>query len=37
MAKLKPSTIVVKGNEIRLIPKNEESYISLTDIARKKN
>ena len=34
MAKLKPSTIVVKGNEIRLIPKNEESYISLTDIAK---
>ena len=34
MAKLKPSIIIVQGVEIRLTPKNEESYISLTDIAK---
>lgn len=34
MAKLKPSSITVNGVEIRLTSKNEESYISLTDIAK---
>jgi len=34
MAKLKPSIIIVQGVEIRITPKNEESYISLTDIAK---
>lgn len=32
--KLIPSSITVKGVEIRLTPKNKEPYVSLTDIAR---
>lgn len=34
MTKSKVQIISVKGVEIRLIPKNEEQYISLTDIAK---